>query len=101
MVYRVYVSKKTEYAGEDRSLFNDLKSSLGIKGLRKVKVYNRYDIEGVDKETFETAVQTIFPNHRLTMLHTPSKSQKTHLPQNCCRVSLTSVQTLHSSVYSL
>jgi len=60
MVYRVYVSKKTEYAGEDRSLFNDLKSSLGIKGLRKVKVYNRYDIEGVDKETFETAVQTIF-----------------------------------------
>ena len=44
MVYRVYVSKKTEYAGEDRSLFNDLKSSLGIKGLRKDKVYNRYDI---------------------------------------------------------
>ncbi len=60
MVYRVYVSKKTEYAGEDRSLFNDLKSSLGIKGLRNVKVYNRYDIEGVDEATFETAVQTIF-----------------------------------------
>ena len=33
MVYRVYVSKKTEYAGEDRSLFNDLKSSLGIRGV--------------------------------------------------------------------
>ena len=54
MVYRVYVSKKEEFAGEDRSMFNDLKSSLGIKGLRKVKIYNRYDIEGVDKETFET-----------------------------------------------
>ena len=60
MVYRVYVSKKEEFAGEDRSMFNELKSSLGIKGLRKVKIYNRYDIEGVDKETFETAVQTIF-----------------------------------------
>jgi len=60
MVYRVYVSKKEEFAGEDRSMFNDLKSSLGIKGLRKVKIYNRYDIEGVDKETFETAVASIF-----------------------------------------
>ncbi|MBQ8604448.1 MAG: phosphoribosylformylglycinamidine synthase [Oscillospiraceae bacterium] len=60
MVYRVYVSKKEEFAGEDRSMFNDLKTSLGIKGLRKVKIYNRYDIEGVDKATFETAVATIF-----------------------------------------
>ena len=60
MVYRVYVSKKEEFAGEDRSMFNDLKSSLGIKGLRKVKIYNRYDIEGVDKDTFETAVASIF-----------------------------------------
>ncbi len=60
MVYRVYVSKKEEFAGEDRGMFNDLKTSLGIKGLRKVKIYNRYDIEGVDKETFETAVASIF-----------------------------------------
>ncbi len=60
MVYRVYVSKKTEFAGEDRSLFNDLKTSLGIKGLNKVKIYNRYDVEGVDKDVFKRAVGNIF-----------------------------------------
>ncbi len=60
MVYRVYVSKKREFAGEDRAMFNDLKQSLGIKGLHKVKIYNRYDIEGVDKQTFEKSVLNIF-----------------------------------------
>ena len=60
MVYRVYVSKKSDYAGEDRALFNDLKQSLNIRGLRKVKIYNRYDVEGVDEETFRQAVKNIF-----------------------------------------
>ena len=60
MVYRVYVSKKPEYAGEDARLFRDLKNSLGISGLRKVKIYNRYDVEGVTKEVFDRAVTNIF-----------------------------------------
>ncbi|MEG2192810.1 MAG: phosphoribosylformylglycinamidine synthase, partial [Oscillospiraceae bacterium] len=60
MVYRVYVSKKDEYAGEDKGILQELKSSLGIKELKNVKVYNRYDIEGVDEETFKVAVKNIF-----------------------------------------
>lgn len=60
MVYRVYVSKKREFAGEEKALSNDIKQSLKIDTLRKIKIYNRYDVEGVDKETFEKAVLNIF-----------------------------------------
>ena len=33
MVYRVYVEKKKELANEAKSLFNDIKTFLGIDGI--------------------------------------------------------------------
>ena len=52
MVYRVFVEKKPELAAEARALFADATGMLGIRGLNKVRVVNRYDVEGVDGELF-------------------------------------------------
>ena len=60
MVYRIFVEKKEELAGEARGLLNDAKNLLGIAGLQKVRLLNRYDAENITEELFDYAVQTVF-----------------------------------------
>ncbi|MBQ9782481.1 MAG: phosphoribosylformylglycinamidine synthase, partial [Clostridia bacterium] len=60
MVYRLYVEKKEEFRHEATSLYSDIKTFLGIKNLKKVRLINRYDVENVDKELFEYAKNTVF-----------------------------------------
>ncbi|PWM72377.1 MAG: phosphoribosylformylglycinamidine synthase [Bacillota bacterium] len=60
MVFRVYVEKKGKFEKEGRALRAELSELLEIKGLRKVRVLNRYDAENIDKELFEQAVKTVF-----------------------------------------
>ena len=50
MVYRVYAEKKRELAAEAKALRNELVKLLQIKGLREVRILNRYDVENIDKE---------------------------------------------------
>ncbi|MEG1972692.1 MAG: phosphoribosylformylglycinamidine synthase, partial [Oscillospiraceae bacterium] len=50
MVYRVYSSKKSPFAMEDLSMLSDLKGALGLKGLTNVKIFNRYDVEGITEK---------------------------------------------------
>ena len=65
MVYRIYVEKKEGLTAEADSLKNDLTSLLSIKGLEKVRVFNRYDVENIEKEMFERAVRTVFSEPQL------------------------------------
>ena len=60
MVYRIFVEKKEELAGEARGLLNDAKNLLGIAGLQKVRLLNRYDAENITEELFDYAVRTVF-----------------------------------------
>ena len=60
MVYRVYVEKKTGQTHEADSLLKEVKEFLQIKGLASVRVLNRYDVEKIDKELFDYAVNTVF-----------------------------------------
>ena len=46
MVFRVYVEKKPGFDVEAQQLGTELKTILGINGLRKVRIVNRYDVEG-------------------------------------------------------
>lgn len=65
MVYRVYVEKKKELANEARALFSEAVNLLGIKGLTDVRIINRYDVEGIDKDLFEQTVDTVFSEPQL------------------------------------
>ena len=60
MVYRIYVEKKKGLDNEAAELKEELRFLLGIKGLESVRILNRYDAEGLDKELFDTGVRTVF-----------------------------------------
>ncbi|MBR5154865.1 MAG: phosphoribosylformylglycinamidine synthase [Clostridia bacterium] len=68
MVYRVYVEKKTELAAESKSLKNDLVKLLQIKGLRDLRIVNRYDVENIDKELFDYCKGTVFSEPQLDIV---------------------------------
>lgn len=57
---RIYVEKKRGFDVEAHSFYNDLKENLGIKGLKGVRIVNRYDISGVSDEEYARARNTIF-----------------------------------------
>ena len=60
MVRRIYVEKKEALRQEARGLLNELRTLLGISTLTGLRLINRYDVEGLDEETFRRAVQTVF-----------------------------------------
>ncbi len=60
MVYRVFVEKKEGFDAEARSLKADVTELLEVKGVEKIRVLNRYDVEDIEKELFETCVKTVF-----------------------------------------
>ena len=60
MVRRIYVEKKPTLRLEAAGLLNELRTLLGISNLTDVRVVNRYDVEGLEEEEFQRAVQTVF-----------------------------------------
>ncbi|MDY2879568.1 MAG: phosphoribosylformylglycinamidine synthase [Candidatus Borkfalkiaceae bacterium] len=60
MVYRIYTEKKKEAAGEARALLSDINTLLGIHSVNAVRIFNRYDAEGIEKSLFDYAVRTVF-----------------------------------------
>ncbi len=69
MVYRIYVEKKPELAHEAKALKNELVSLLGIKGLRDVRILNRYDAENITEDLFRKSVQTVFSEPQLDIVY--------------------------------
>ena len=60
MVRRIYVQKKQGFDVEARGILEDLKENLQIKGLEQVVILNRYDVSGVDEESYNKAKTTVF-----------------------------------------
>ncbi|MBR5439636.1 MAG: phosphoribosylformylglycinamidine synthase [Clostridia bacterium] len=60
MVYRLYVEKKAGFTHEANSLFSDIITFLGINSLKGVRVLNRYDVENIDEDLFNYAINTVF-----------------------------------------
>ena len=60
MVRRVYVEKREPLRQEAAGLLSELRSLLGLTGLTGLRLINRYDVEGLDEQTFRRAVQTVF-----------------------------------------
>ena len=68
-VRRVYVEKKAPYAVKAKELKEEIGSYLGITGVSRVRVLNRYDVENVSEETFERAVRTVFAEPPVDILY--------------------------------
>ncbi len=65
MVYRVYVEKREGVGNEARALLGDAHALLGIDGLERVRLFNRYDAEGLTQELFDYAKTTVFSEPQL------------------------------------
>ncbi len=60
MVYRVYVEKKEGFDNEARALLSDVRELLGIAGVSRIRILNRYDAEDIDGALFSECVHTVF-----------------------------------------
>ena len=65
MVYRCYVEKKPGLAAEAEGLFHEATVLLGVKGLDRVRIFNRYDAEGLSEKLFAEAERTVFSEPQL------------------------------------
>ena len=60
MVYRIYVAKKSEFANEAKALMSEIKNLLKIEQIEDLKVINRYDVENIEKELFDSSINAVF-----------------------------------------
>ncbi|MDY4104480.1 MAG: phosphoribosylformylglycinamidine synthase, partial [Oscillospiraceae bacterium] len=60
MVYRVFVEKKPGLRHAADSLKEELRAFLGIRELTDLRLFNRYDVENIEKPLFDYAVGTVF-----------------------------------------
>ena len=68
-VKRVYVEKKSEFAVQAKELRHEVKSYLGIKTVKNVRVLIRYDVENLSDATFERACNGVFAEPPVDVLY--------------------------------
>ena len=71
-VRRIYVEKKEAFAVGAKELLGEIKSYLGIDSVTGVRVLNRYDVENISDEVFETACSTVFSEPPVDVLYKES-----------------------------
>jgi phosphoribosylformylglycinamidine synthase len=59
-VKRIFVEKEAGFNIEAQGLYEDLRTNLGIQGLKSVRIVNRYDIEGMSEEEYAQARDVVF-----------------------------------------
>ena len=68
MVYRIYVEKKPGLCHEADALKSELVSIMGINALQNVRIYNRYDVENIEKDLFDYTTSTVFSEPQLDIV---------------------------------
>ena len=76
-INRIYVEKRPEHAVEAGAVLNDLRQVQGISTLRGVRIFNRYDVEGLTDEQFASAVRNVLSEPQLdfTYEHLPPRTK--------------------------
>lgn len=59
-VYRCYTEKRKGFDVEAQALLKDLAGTLGLTGLTGVRIFNRYDVEGIDDASYAAARTEVF-----------------------------------------
>ena len=76
MVNRVYVEKKPGLQNEASALYSEFKNLLGIKGLKSLRILNRYDLENVDAKVLEKAISTVLSEPQLDDVYSELPASK-------------------------
>jgi phosphoribosylformylglycinamidine synthase len=59
-VYRCYTEKRKGFDVEAQALIKDLSGTLGVSGLTGARIFNRYDVEGIDDAAYSNARTEVF-----------------------------------------
>jgi phosphoribosylformylglycinamidine synthase len=68
-VKRIFVEKRPGLDIAAKNLFRDLRDNLGIKGLDKVRLLNRYDMEGISEEEYAALRDIVFAEPPLDVVY--------------------------------
>ena len=77
-VKRVYVEKKEAFAVKAKELNEEIHSYLGIKGVERVRMFIRYDVENVSEDTFGAACRMVFSEPPVDILY----EESIEIPEN-------------------
>ena len=79
MVYRIFVEKKPGLRSEAQALLHDLRSFLGLSTLTDLRILNRYDVENISAELFDSCQYTVFAEPQLDETHTSFLAPEAHV----------------------
>ena len=68
-VKRIYVEKKEPFAVKAKELKEEIRSYLGISGVKDVRMFIRYDVENLSEDTFEAACRIVFSEPPVDILY--------------------------------
>ena len=68
-VKRIFVEKKSGFDIEGVGLYNEFSELLGVKNLKSVRLVNRYDIEDISIVDYKEAINTIFAELPVDLVH--------------------------------
>lgn len=79
MVNRIYTEKQIKFALKSKELKKELTEELQIKNIEYIRIFQRYDVEGVEENIFQALISTVFsePAVDLTYKHLPQTDAKT------------------------
>lgn len=78
MVNRIYTEKRIKFALKSTELKKELTEELQIKNIDHIRIFQRYDVEGIEDNIFKTLINTVFsePSVDLTYKHLPQTDAK-------------------------
>ncbi len=68
-VYRIFTEKKPEYDNESGNILHDLTSVLHISGIERLRVFHRYDIQGISEEDYQKSRFSVFAEPPLDFIY--------------------------------
>ena len=100
-VYRVYVEKKPEFAVEARGLLADIQSFLGVTSAKALRIFNCYDVEGMEEELFASVKSSVFLSLSwILSIRSCQRREISSSPASICRDSSTSGRIRRPNVFS-
>ena len=69
------MEKRQGLAPECEALLTDCRDFLGVQGLRAARIWNRYDVEGIEAPLFENACRSVFSEPPLDLVSDAADTQ--------------------------
>ena len=68
-VFRCYVEKKAGFDVAAQKTLHELRDQLGVQSLTGLRLFNRYDAEGLDYPVYLAAKNTVFAEPQCDLIY--------------------------------